>query len=68
MGYRGYTEASGRAHANYIAGYSRIEIRVSKEQRDTIQAHARRRGESANAFITRAIQEAIQRDQQTAGE
>lgn len=42
--------------------YDRIEITVPKGQRDIFQAHAAARGESTNAFIGRAIQEAMARD------
>lgn len=42
--------------------YDRIEITVPKGQRDVFQAHAAARGESTNAFIGRAIQEAMERD------
>lgn len=42
--------------------YDRIEITVPKGQRDAFQAHAAAQGESTNAFIGRAIHEAIERD------
>lgn len=42
--------------------YDRIEITVPKGQRDAFQSHAAARGESTNAFIGRAIHEAIERD------
>lgn len=42
--------------------YDRIEITVPKGQRDVFQTHAAARGESTNAFIGRAIQEAMERD------
>lgn len=45
--------------------YDRIEITVPKGQRDVFQAHAAARGESTNAFIGRAIQEAMERDNAT---
>lgn len=67
-GYRGYTEAQARAHKRYISQFAEIKIRVQREQRDDIQAHAQAQGESVNGFIKRAIQEAIQRDKQSAGE
>ena len=42
--------------------YDRIEITVPKGKKDVFQAHAAAQGESTNAFIGRAIQEAIERD------
>ena len=57
------TEAQKRAHKTYIEKFARMEIRVSPEQRDVIQAHATANGESVNAFICRAIQAAIEQDE-----
>lgn len=42
--------------------YDRIEITVPKGRREIFQAHAATQNESTNAFIGRAIQEAIERD------
>jgi uncharacterized protein (DUF1778 family) len=39
-----------------------ISFRVPKGQREVIQAHAERMGESMNAFISRAVLEAIVND------
>ena len=62
------TVAQKRAHANYIAKFARLEIRTTTEERESIQAHAAARGESVNAFIKRAIAEAMERDKEQAGE
>ncbi len=43
--------------------YDRIETVVPKGKKEVIKAHAESRGESVNAFINRAIEETIQRDQ-----
>ena len=40
--------------------YDEIKVRVSKGQKDTIQAHAQALGESVNGFINRAINDAIE--------
>lgn len=40
----------------------RMSIAVPKGKKDEIQNHARSRGESANAFINRAIDETMERD------
>ena len=44
------------------AHYDRVNLAIQKGRKDVIKAHADSRGESINAFITRAIQEAIERD------
>ena len=44
--------------------YDRIEITVPKGRREIFQAHAATQNESTNAFIGRAIQEAIERETQ----
>ena len=47
----------------YMAShYDRINLTVPKGKREIIQKHAEERGESATAFINRAIDEAIERD------
>ena len=42
--------------------YDEIKVRVPKGQKDIIKAHADSMGESVNAFIGRAIDEAMERD------
>ena len=44
--------------------YDRINLIVKKGQKQIIQQHAEKTGESVNGFINRAIEEAMQRDQQ----
>ncbi len=39
-----------------------ISFRVPKGEREAIQAHAEKMGESMNAFISRAVLEAIEND------
>lgn len=57
------SKANQRAVNKYKKNnYDRIEITVPKGQRGVFQTRASARGESVNAFITRAIQEAIERD------
>ena len=56
------TPAQKKAQKNYMVKFARLEIRATKEERDVIQAHAAAQGESANAFIGRAISEAMERD------
>ena len=42
--------------------YDRINLTVPKGKKALIQAHADQRGESVNAFINRAIGEAMERE------
>lgn len=42
--------------------YDEIKVRVPKNKKDEIKAHAESKGESVNAFINRAIDEAMDRD------
>ncbi len=57
------SKANQRAVAKYMKeNYDEIKVRVPKGERETIRAHAEKRGESANGFIQRAINETIERD------
>ena len=57
------SDARKRANAKYNAkAYEEIKVRVPKGKKADIQAHAEAHGESTNGFITRAIDEAIDRD------
>lgn len=42
--------------------YDRINLVVPKGNKELIKAHAEAHGESTNAFINRAIEEAMKRD------
>ena len=51
-----YTEASKRATIKYIKGnYDRVEIKVPKGQKATIEAAAAATGESVNQYTQKAI-------------
>ena len=41
---------------------STLKIRMLPEERDVLKAHIERTGESANAFLHRAITETMERD------
>ena len=57
------SKAQQKAVNKYIgANYDRINLTVPRGQKETIRAHAAARGESVNAFIARAIREAMERD------
>lgn len=61
-------KANQRAVAKYVKNnYDDIKVRTPKGKRDIIQAHAEASGESTNAFINRAIDEAIERDNKKEG-
>jgi len=60
--YKGLTEARKRANKKYNDRFVEIKVRVTPEKRSIIKAHAESMGESATAFINRAIDEAMQRD------
>ena len=47
--------------------YDRVNLTLPKGQKDEIQAHAAAQGESVNAFINRAISEAMERDKADRG-
>lgn len=56
------TEAQKRAQKAYMEKFVRVEIRMTQEKRDSIQAHAESQGESVNGFINRAIDNQMEQD------
>ena len=56
------TEAQLRANQKYHNKFERIQIRVSTEEKDAIEAHAEAIGESVNTFVRRAVAEAMERE------
>ena len=56
------SEARKRANQKYIDKQGEIKIRVSKERKEEIQAHAEAMGTSVNGFINRAIDSQMGRD------
>lgn len=56
------SEAQKKASIKYLEKLDEIRIRMPKGQKDVIKAHAEARGESVNAFVGRAIEETMQRD------
>ncbi len=61
------SKAQQKAVHKYVKNnYDRVEVTVSKGKKDEIKAHAQDQGESVNAFINRAIDEAMQRDKEKA--
>ena len=57
------SKAQQRAVNKYVkSNYDEVKLRMPKGKKDIIQAHAAQQGESVNAYINRAIDEAMQRD------
>ena len=57
------TEAQKRAQKKYIEKVARVEIIMEPEKKKRLQEHAEDQGESVNAFVNRAIDETMERDQ-----
>lgn len=55
----GYNKGYAKA---YLEKFERIDLKVPKGQRQLIKDHAAAQGESVNAFIIRAIETTMQRD------
>ena len=62
------TEAQKKAQQKYMEKFSVARVRMDREKYEQIQAHAEARNESVNAFINRAIESQIERDNEKAGE
>lgn len=62
--YRGFTPAQAEAHKRYMKDFVEIKVRMTTEKRTTVQEHAANMGESATAFINRAIDETMTRDKE----
>lgn len=56
------TESQKEYQRLYMSKQDLFQIRMEKGKKEIIDAHAKRRGESINAFINRAIDEAMERD------
>lgn len=57
------SKAQQKAVSKYMKqNYDVYQIRMPKGKKDVIKAHAEARGESVNAFIGRAIDETMERD------
>ena len=57
------SNAQQKAVHKYVKNnYDRLELTVPKGRKAEIKAHAESHGESVNAFIVRAVNEAMERD------
>lgn len=60
-----YTEAQARSAKKYLTEtVEDVRIRVPKGEKAVIKSHAENQGESMNQFVTRAIKETMERDNQ----
>ena len=58
------SKAQQRAVNKYVKNnYDEVKLRMPKGKKDVIQVHAAQQGESVNAYINRAIDEAMQREE-----
>ena len=56
------SEAQLRASKKYQQKFDKVQIRGPHDEKEQIDVHAERMGESVNTFVRRAISEAIDRD------
>ena len=56
------SEAQLRANKKYHQKFHKLQIRISYEEKNTLDSHAETTGESVNSFVRRAITETIERD------
>lgn len=57
------TQAQKKAQKKYMERFAIARVRLPIDKYGQIQSHAEAQGESVNGFITRAIDETIERDQ-----
>ena len=62
---RTLTEARKAANKRYIDKFVEVKVRMTPEHRTEVQQHAQEMEESTTAFINRAIDETIARDQKS---
>lgn len=65
--YKGFTPAQAEAHKRYMKDFVEVKVRMKAEKRTIIQEHAAKMGESTTAFINRAVDEAMARDESING-
>ena len=59
------SKAQQKAVNKYMKeNYDRVNLFMPKGRKDAIRTHAEKNGESLNGFINRAIDEAMERDEQ----
>ena len=59
------SKAQQKAVNKYMKkNYDRVNLVMPKGRKDALRAHVEKNGESLNGFINRAIDEAMERDEQ----
>ena len=56
------SDAQRRANEKWRSKFPEVRFRVSNEKKQQIQEHAAAQGESVNAFLNRAVEETMTRD------
>lgn len=56
------TEAQKKAQQKYMDKFAVARVRMDREKYESVQVHAENNGESVSAFINRAINETMERD------
>lgn len=60
--YRGYTHAQAKAAKRYMDRFTRIGIRMDKENAEAIRAHCEENFESMNSFFARAAMKLLKEE------
>lgn len=60
--YKGFTPSRAEANKRYMEKFVEVKVRMTPEKRTIVQDHAQRQNESTTAFINRAIDETMERD------
>ena len=60
-----YGEVGRKADRKYKQKFDLFQVRLAPGSKENISQHAKERGESINTFVTRAINETIERDNAT---
>lgn len=58
------TEAQKRAQRAYMDKFAVVQVRMERATQEAVKAHAKKQGESVNAFINRAVEQQIERDKE----
>lgn len=61
---RKLTQARKEANARYNSKFVEVKVRMTPDRRSVVQEHAASMDESTTAFINRAIDETMARDQE----
>ena len=62
---RKYTEAQKRSYQKYVGNTDEIRYRTKKGRKAMVTAHAESMGETLGQFVDRAIDETIDKDNNT---